>query len=310
MVFDTNERRMNGCRQTRVSKSIGKNYDYPCPGLKKKMIVNFSSRDVVTFVYGDESWTSNDCNDNGWSVKNSYGEQVSTFVLTCQVAVLEANETCRTERSIAISNAKLGVFIASALRSYTCVGHYMGVHNGKIKLHRLTDRWRINCIEGSLFIKHTYLTEHTSQARKLTPCHFYTYFRTRSRFTRLKSAEHHGNYYMTLEIWRERQKINCEAGAISMTDQISEASSQLDSAFPVTLNVRCNDHEYRRHEEVDWSSDKGIKCNYRRTAAIHLILEHVVKLQRGHSQIRYEVHTHLYWRGFFRTTSRGIFTSC
>jgi len=52
MIEDSRGDRIDGSRQGRTKKMNGKSYQHPYPASKDKFLVNFSSRDVVTFVFG------------------------------------------------------------------------------------------------------------------------------------------------------------------------------------------------------------------------------------------------------------------
>jgi hypothetical protein len=83
LIEDGKGKRIDGCRQGRIVKENGMNYQHPCPALKDKFMVNFSSKDVVTFLLGTQSWTSDDpdvCNDSGWEEGEYKGESVSTSI--------------------------------------------------------------------------------------------------------------------------------------------------------------------------------------------------------------------------------------
>ena len=127
-ISDAKGNRIDGCRQSRIIKANGKNYNYPCPALKDKLVVNFSSRDVVTFLFKNKSWTSDNkefCDDDGWQEGDYKGEQVSVFCLF-EMVLLDANCCCSLDGFSATStvdgsNARYEI-LRRACRGYnSCV---------------------------------------------------------------------------------------------------------------------------------------------------------------------------------------------
>jgi len=100
MILDPSNDRIDGCRQRVTEQVIGKNYQYPCPALKEKMIVQFGSNDLITIVIGGDTMRSDqkaNCVDGGW--KGPRGAQVYIFTV---IRARDANQIVGKKRKLRV----------------------------------------------------------------------------------------------------------------------------------------------------------------------------------------------------------------
>ena len=94
-VMDVDGERIDGCSPTPKVKWNDEDERIDCPELKKKkIVVRFSPKGTVRFVYGAKTWKSDDpwyCDDTGFGGKDVYGIRVSITVRILQMSVHKAN---------------------------------------------------------------------------------------------------------------------------------------------------------------------------------------------------------------------------